>query len=529
VKLPIVDSKIRGNDIPGPDCVLFTAPFSPTDSGPPLGPAILRGLAAQSGYDVRCVDSNVRYLNLFREGRMLITPFVGDQDKDQVTNRRAREHFRRSLCLDHISPEIIADSVDAVMGLQCSFEEIENALDQMIDEGFWVEFLEEHLFAAFEQPRVMGLSLMGPAQVMVALLAARLCRAWWPQTAIIAGGSHITLLTERIEADSRYGIDIDAFLPGHSEHTFVNLLGMEPPFYDIPGVLVSGMTYMPTCPLPPSEWEPPSFEESELHHYPIERLTLPIQLRRGCSYGKCTYCTYPKVEELTRNEITEMAHRLLPSLLQHAPERISVKDSLFDLKAMREFAEVMAEIAPGVAWSCTTKLVRGMRKESMRELYDKGLRTVEFGIESIHEHTQRLFNKVQPVDRVETVVDGACEAGITVVLNLIYGAPGETHEDAVSQLEWFLKMSERWPLKILGSHNLLEVNLGSPLAEMERLEASITGPWAFSMAWDAPDWRPQFHSEMERMGLISPIFPDEKTSWSAPFRYLLMWSRYQGK
>jgi len=493
------------NDYPGADCVIITPPYSPSDSGPPLGPAVLRGYAKEHGIDVRCLDLNIRYLNLFREGRTVNTHIVGDQDKDYQTNTKAREHFRDSLCLDTIDPLLLADSVDEILGLQCTFDEIEMALDKMEFEGFWEMFLDEHVFSTFKQPKVLGLSLMGPAQVLIALLISRLVRVKWPGTAIIAGGSHVTLLNERIESDARYGFDIDAFLPGHSEHTLVELLGIEPPYYNIPGVLVAGKPFLPTCPLPPDFWVPPSFEQNELKLYPIERLTLPIQLRRGCSYGKCTYCTYPKVEELTRNDVTKIALRLLPGLLIHSPIRISVKDSLLDLKAMKAFGSVIHELAPEVEWSCTTKLVQGMRRESMEEFHSNGLRTIEFGIESIHLSTQKLFDKIQCLEKVEMVVDAACGAGISVVLNLIYGAPTETHNDAVNQLEWFLKMSEKWPLKISGSHNLLEINYGSPLADSEFIQASLTGPWAFSLSWKAPKWRSKFRSEMERIGFLHPI------------------------
>ena len=89
----IVRSAPHSNGLPGPDCVLFTPPFTPSDSEPPLGPAILRGQALIAGYDVQPVDGNIRYLNLFREEHKVTTSVIGDQDKDRITNSLARDHF----------------------------------------------------------------------------------------------------------------------------------------------------------------------------------------------------------------------------------------------------------------------------------------------------------------------------------------------------------------------------------------------------------------------------------------------------
>jgi hypothetical protein len=51
----------------------------------------------------------------------------------------------------------------------------------------------------------------------------------------------------------------------------------------------------------------------------------------------------------------------------------------------------------------------------------------------------------------------------------------------------------------------IPINYGSPLADYEFIQASITGPWAFSLSWNAPKWRSQFRSEMERIGFLHKI------------------------
>jgi hypothetical protein len=49
MKLNTAMKPSRQNNHPSADCVIITPPYSPSDSGPPLGPAVLRGYAKEQG------------------------------------------------------------------------------------------------------------------------------------------------------------------------------------------------------------------------------------------------------------------------------------------------------------------------------------------------------------------------------------------------------------------------------------------------------------------------------------------------
>ena len=492
-------------------CLLVTPPFSPNTSNPLLGPAILKSHAEAAGFELRAIDLNILYISMFAEeadpdrGNV-----VGDHNADERQIDRAREYFTQSLYLPDITSERIPCCDDPNSSLPHSFEEIDASLKEMKRDGFWPNFLATNVFSNGQAPAVLGISIMGPAQVPLALLLASLCKQHWPETIVIAGGSHITLLARRIAEEPRYSGSIDFFAPGHSEDVLIEVMERldrqsgAADLQQLKGLLRAGHGWTRNQGVPPEQRLAPIFEESELAYYQKKGLlTLPIQLARGCAYGRCTYCTYPVVEEFERTEVDRMAERFLPPMLRLSPHFISVKDSLLTMASMDTFGQAINAMKPDLGWSATTKVHVSMTPQRMRELYGMGCRTLEMGIETIHPHSQKFFDKVEPLTNIEAALEATLEAGISVVINMIYGIPGESIEDAHKQMTWWRSWHDRHPGKVFGVHNMLQIDEGSPLSHYpERYGLSLrgTGPWSFTYVWNAPEWRPHFERYIRENG-----------------------------
>jgi hypothetical protein len=487
------------------NCLIITPPFSPNTSNPLLGPASLKSHVENEGFELHCIDLNIVYINKFKDNNERRTNAVGDHDANEKQIERARQHFARSLCLPDIDSGRIPCCDDSNSSLPHSFDEIDTALKSIIEEGFWVEFLENHIFSKNPQPSVLGISIMGPSQIPLALLLAALCKKFWHGTIIIGGGSHITLLASRISKDPRYAGSFDFFAPGHSEDVLAELVKRlsEKQSLNMKGLLPAGKNWIPGEGVPPEKRLAPTFEKEELAYYQNGNLTLPVQLARGCAYGRCTYCTYPVVEEFERVPIDLMARKFISPMLKLSPHFISVKDSLLTLTAMDTFGKVVHELAPSLRWSATTKVHSSMTPEFMRNLYNNGCRTLEMGIETIHPHSQKFFGKVESLANIEAALDATLSAGISVVINMIYGVMGETMEDAYKQMFWWRSWKKRYPDYVFGVHNMLQIDEGSPLSrrpEQFGVKLNGCGPWSFTYVWNAPDWRPDFERYIKENG-----------------------------
>jgi hypothetical protein len=507
------------------DVLLVVPPLSPSDTNPPLGPHLIRTGLRNAGLSSRVIDLSIRYLACFRRSEARApSGALGDQDKDRTIIATAREHFLASSPLRMMVPAHLPPGADAQLGMHYRFEEIAEAAAAATARGsFWRDFLLEHVFAG-PPPAVLGLSIMGPPQVLVALAAARMCKELWPSTPVVAGGSHITLLAPQIRADSRYGACIDGFLPGHSEDEFVELVAdlrrgrvrtpvLRAGSAERPELVRLTTSAAPQARISDQSFElMPTFDQHDLSWYDQRRVTIPLQLTRGCAYGKCAYCTYPAVEpQLSREPDWARAGSCIETLIaQHGVRRFSLKDSFFTPKLLRSFADMLSDRGIAIEWSATTMLHDRLTPVNLANLARLGLRTLEFGLETIDSAGQVLMEKRQNLEMVERVLSGVAGAGVVCVINQIFGWPGQSEENAMAQLEWFQTLCERWPGLIRGSLNMLEINRGAPMAanpEQFGIRLGGAAPWAFSHAWNAPAWGPRFQRMLGAMQEGGPPRP----------------------
>jgi hypothetical protein len=484
------------------DLLILTPPFSPHDAGPPLGPAVLVAHARAAGLRAEAIDLNIRYLRQFAGGSPERLAVVGDHAKDRDRVERARRHFQASLELQRPADGTVPSCSDPILSVPHGFDAIEVAVEAMIAGRFWPAFLDEHL-GVLPAPTVLGLSIMGPAQVLPALAIARWTRTTWPNTIVVAGGSHVTLLAHEIAMEARYGHEglIDAFLPGHSEHVLTAFVqsARAGTAWPTRGVLVPGRGWHPAEELTLDQWLVPVFDRLALHLYDNARVALPLQTGRGCGYGRCAFCTYPAVEGFCQGWPARVVDGALDEAIATGVGTVSVKDSLMTVPAMRRFAAAVQGRSPGLEWSATTKITASLDRATLVGLHAAGCRTLEFGVEAIHPHLQHTIEKHQDLALTERVLADCVAVGIAPVVNLLYGLPGERLDEARAQLAWWLSWRDRSGGRVYGSHNLVEVNRRSPFAsEPARygIELGSVGPWAFSYCWNAPAWREDFAAEL---------------------------------
>ncbi len=474
------------------DCVVIFPPPSPSDTNPPLGPALLARAAATHGVRLAVLDLNMMHINRYQNGPVR-RPYaaLGDHGKDRPLLREASANLFESFGLDCEQTLHVPDTGSAVAGMHYAFNTLWRAIDKQISTASpLARWVEQSLAEAPDwPPPVLGLSIMGPSQVFLSLLILKLAKLNWPSITTVIGGSHVTLLADEIRKDERYRKYVDHLLPGHSELELVELV------HRIKGGTEQPALSQPAAQSPPFDYLP-LFDKSQLALYPSSRLTLPLQFTRGCYYAKCTYCTYPVVEPVVTKLYARQARDTMARLQDlHGVDRFSIKDSLFTPAMLDRLSRAVVESPRlDVRWSVTTK-VSSKLVDLAPALASAGLSTVELGVETIHPRGQRLFRKQASREDIERVVLTLAQCGVVVIVNLIFGLPGESLVDAEEQLSWFQELRQAGPPGMIDcSLNMLEIVRGSPLAG-ERIDGLLlTGiaPWAYCHSWRAPDWRREF-------------------------------------
>ncbi|BCB86900.1 hypothetical protein Psuf_042130 [Phytohabitans suffuscus] len=437
------------------------------------------------------------YINQFSDGRIR-RPYLalGDHGKDRpLLSRASRALFERFDLLRE-SPLHVPDTADPVAGMHYGFDAIEAAVDRQLRRNTalkqWVEsaLLEHPLWP----PASLGISVMGPSQVFMAALIAKMAKMYFPETITILGGSHVTLLSGEMSRNRRYLENVDMILPGHSEQEFVEVISA------LDGTTPTARTSTAHPANEPMFDYIPLFSPEQLALYPQSRLTLPVQFTRGCYYARCTYCTYPVVEPQVTKLYPENARAAFEHLANlHGTRRFSIKDSLFTPAMLDHLSRaLLREPEAAFKWSVTTKVSRQLIKLAPR-LASAGLATVELGVETIHSNGQRLFDKFASQQDIEDVVLAFAHSDIVVIVNLIFGLPGETIRQAQYQLAWFQELQRSAPPGMVDcSLNMLEVVRGSPLAvgKTDGVEVRGIAPWAYCYDWNAPAWRRDFAPQL---------------------------------
>ncbi|WP_157740230.1 B12-binding domain-containing radical SAM protein [Micromonospora auratinigra] len=456
-------------------------------------------MAARSGFQVEVLDLNILLLRRFGNRAVRPSHTLGDHGKDRSGVAAAAQWLFDHTGLRDTAPLHLPDTADPVAGMHYPLAAISDAITAAAGDPIpWRAWLEEHLRATCDRPpAIVGVSLMGPSQVFVGLLVLRVAKEIWPATTTVLGGSHVTLLRESLERDPALRDGVDLVLTGHCEDEFVTVLAR----------LSARPIRRPLAPAQPPTRAPfeylPTFGERQLAHYDRQQITLPVQFTRGCSYGRCTFCTYPVVEpQPTALHVEAASHTIGALVRTYGIRRFSLKDSLFTAPMLNALAHTLRQdLATEVRWSATTKASRALIPLAPL-LAASGLATLEIGVETINPTGQRLFDKRADPTMLQELILALAEAGITVVTNLIFGFPGEREEEAQAQLQWFLRLQAAAPPgRVDCSLNMLEMVRGAPMVAHPPAGVELHGvaPWAFSYAWNTPAWRRHFSARLQRV------------------------------
>jgi radical SAM superfamily enzyme YgiQ (UPF0313 family) len=170
-----------------------------------------------------------------------------------------------------------------------------------------------------------------------------------------------------------------------------------------------------------------------------ERVTgirkLPYATSVGCPYA-CNYCTDTVFYNRRFNALSaeRVVHEMTSLATKYRIQEIALLDSNFpvDLKRAIAIAKGICDSGVKFTWTfqASTDFICRMSEDDIRLLAASGVSYMGFGTESTSPSVLKLMNKRhQRVDEMYETARRAAIGGIRVTFNLIFGYPGETHED----------------------------------------------------------------------------------------------------
>jgi anaerobic magnesium-protoporphyrin IX monomethyl ester cyclase len=304
----------------------------------------------------------------------------------------------------------------------------------------FVEYLREVVVPSTlaEEPSVVGISVAVVSQLIPALTLARLLREADDGVHIVFGGGVCTRLTEvwcthpepfdyldsvvLFEGERPLLRLVEAVAAGQSLESVPNLVYRQ-------GSVIRSNPIEPPEPL--DELPTPDFDGLPLERYQIPELILPLLSSRGCYWGKCSFCDFYRAYARYRRRDSQLVLEDIKKLVsRYGVKFLYFSDEAVAPHTLREVAEGIIESGLKIYWYALVRFERQFTPQFCRKLAQAGCVELDFGLESASERISRLMKKEVDNQQALEVLRNVSQAGIVARVNVIFGFPGETEEEA---------------------------------------------------------------------------------------------------
>ena len=289
-------------------------------------------------------------------------------------------------------------------------------------------------------PQVVGISFLTPTR-RESLQIARLVKKILPETIVVAGGAHATVMYKQML--SNYP-EINVAVIGEGEITFselVKAIETKTNLHDVKGIafrenkrrdkqivvttprrLVKDLDLIPF----------PDYEQY-LRFIPSHKLpTASIVTTRGCVYGKCNFCASSSLWPYCRvRSVKNVIDEIEILIKKYGVENIHLHDDAFTFFPERAI-EIFKEIV-NKKFEITLDFKTLFNKVTPELLFwykKAGGRSIFYGLESASESLRNLMGKPKiSNEKIKSIVKMTKKQGIKVGLFVMFGYPGENIED----------------------------------------------------------------------------------------------------
>ena len=269
-----------------------------------------------------------------------------------------------------------------------------------------------------------------------AIELARLVREVLPNSKIIMGGVHPTVLPDEVMKEEY----VDYVFRGEGDVSLPEFILRNTPD-SIPGICFkeNGKTVISdkaplvknVDSLPMPDYGTFPVDEYVKHNELLRSLKgISMIISRGCPYD-CSFCS---VKETMGRGYRIRSPRLVVEEMNHLKESYGIegiwfKDSIFNLKRswVEEFCNELIKSGLGMKWQMNTR-VDLIDEKQVAMMANAGLAQIDFGIESGSPETLKTLKKSVDISQIEFAV-ALAKRYVDVSGFFMIGVPGETEKD----------------------------------------------------------------------------------------------------
>jgi radical SAM superfamily enzyme YgiQ (UPF0313 family) len=299
---------------------------------------------------------------------------------------------------------------------------------------------------------IIGITCSATSLSPEAIQTLYLCRRLSPQSVIVAGGSHFTLMAETILQEVK---ELDYIVLGEGEIVFSRLLkklwsgedgkDAQGVAYRDNGKIIRngrGPTISSLDSLPLPAYHLINMESEAYYWHGMGRRAFGLSTSRGCG-DRCAYCSETRFwEGIWRGrggkkvveEISFLYH-------QHGKSLFVFNENTFNWsrRRMEEFLDELGKSGLRIHFWFQSRIKDILRDEDLiPEMKRLGLYEVMLGIESIHPNVLDRYEKRQSREMAQKAIDILRKNDIMVMANIMFG-DWEDSEETLKEVFRFVK------------------------------------------------------------------------------------------
>ena len=292
-----------------------------------------------------------------------------------------------------------------------------------------------------EDITVVGFSVMFPEQILYALIISKIIKTLNKEIFVVMGGAQITRDIRYLIQQREWSNLVDSYIINDGEQPLAELIyqlehsknfDQVPNLYFKNGANYSKSIYTFSC---DSECLvlAPKFDGFFFSH-------LPLRLSTGCPWSKCTFCTYRLFHKTYSCGRIETTIKIIKDLKKkYGISNFSFVDDCLPPNLLKKLSNALLKEEIKILWSCTIALVPGLNSEIVKSMSQSGCRSIRTGLESMSARVLKLMGKPHNPEQAKKILALFRDSGIQVDINVIFGFPTETKEEASLTLDFILK------------------------------------------------------------------------------------------
>jgi magnesium-protoporphyrin IX monomethyl ester (oxidative) cyclase len=173
---------------------------------------------------------------------------------------------------------------------------------------------------------------------------------------------------------------------------------------------------------------------------------LALETSRGCWWGQKHHCKFCGLNGSNMEFRSKSAARVASELEElsgrHSLRNFNIVDNILD---MRYIEELLPNLPSAQPYQLFYETKSNLRRDQLSKLANAGIRTLQPGIESMHDEILRLIDKGTTALQNVQLLKWARELGVFIAWNLLWDVPGEKDEWYSEMAEWLPWISHLQP------------------------------------------------------------------------------------